>query len=95
MLRSFEERELAGRSATYVRVTGRPPRRPEGRGSRGGTRLQVCHASPARWRGSPGVWLEITLDEDFSDGYQANTVGPENVALVPTEYYIDVPCPVS
>lgn len=35
----------------------------------------------------PGVRLKIVLDEDFSDGYQAYTADPENVSLVPTEYY--------
>ena len=35
----------------------------------------------------PGVRLKIVLDEDFSDGYQAYIANPENVTLVPTEYY--------
>ena len=35
----------------------------------------------------PGVRLKIVLDEDFSDGYQAYIANPNNVSLVPTEYY--------
>jgi len=33
------------------------------------------------------VRLKIVLDEDFSDGYQAYIADPDNVTLVPTEYY--------
>jgi putative ATP-dependent endonuclease of the OLD family len=35
----------------------------------------------------PGVRLKIVLDEDLSEGYQAYIANPENVTLVPTEYY--------
>jgi putative ATP-dependent endonuclease of the OLD family len=35
----------------------------------------------------PGVRLKIVLDEDFSERYQGYIADPENVTLVPTEYY--------